>query len=62
VLPGVATTSLQKTILGELEKAAESAAPQGQTRGGIDTTNAQTRQQAARALGLALGSPEFQRK
>jgi hypothetical protein len=67
LMPGVNTTKLQSTILAELQKPVDAAAPapaneMGARRKARNAPNAPVREKAARALGLALGSPEFQRK
>jgi len=63
LLPGVQTAKLQNTILTELKRPVEIAPQQnGEMRARRNAPNAPVREQAARALGLALGSPEFQRK
>jgi uncharacterized protein (DUF1800 family) len=72
LLPGVNTSKLQNTIMTELAKPAEAmdaAAQQDADEQRMErkqarkaVANAPVREQAARALGLVLGSPEFQRK
>jgi uncharacterized protein (DUF1800 family) len=66
LMPGVNTAKLQNTILTELKKpvvvAPEQANEMANRRNARNAPNAPVRDQAARALGLALGSPEFQRK
>jgi uncharacterized protein (DUF1800 family) len=63
LLPGVETAKLQATILSELEKPVEIAPASLEDRPmRRNAANAPLRDPAARALGLALGSPEFQRK
>ena len=57
LIPGAGTEKLESTILRELAKAAEPV-----TDRDVRPAAALARQNAARALGLALGSPEFQRK
>ncbi len=63
LLPGVETKKLQSTILNELQKPVElTPEPAGEMRARRNAPSAPVREKAARALGLALGSPEFQRK
>ena len=63
LMPGVETAKLQTTILNELQKPVEvEPAQDGEMRARRNAPNAPVREKAARALGLALGSPEFQRK
>lgn len=66
LMPGVETAKLQNTILTELKKPVEITPQQGADmrtrRNARNTPSTPVREQAARALGLALGSPEFQRK
>jgi uncharacterized protein (DUF1800 family) len=63
LMPGVPMAKLQNTILTEMKKPVEIAPQQdGEMRARRNAPNAPVREQAARALGLALGSPEFQRK
>jgi uncharacterized protein (DUF1800 family) len=77
LIPGTATARLQTTILNELKKpvdatAAAPAAPMQDNamrrqarqngRNAQPGAGAPVRESAARALGLALGSPDFQRK
>jgi uncharacterized protein (DUF1800 family) len=63
LLPGVETAKLQTTILTELQKPVDvTPAQEGEMRARRNAPNAPVREKAARALGLALGSPEFQRK
>jgi uncharacterized protein (DUF1800 family) len=72
LLPGVNTSQLQNTIMAELAKPAESMdtpAAQADDDARMERKQARkavpsspVREQAARALGLVLGSPEFQRK
>jgi uncharacterized protein (DUF1800 family) len=65
LLPGIDASKLENTILTELNKAEEEPPPatkdeMRQER--RNPLNAPVRQKAGRALGLALGSPDFQRK
>ncbi len=63
LLPGVETAKLQSTILSELQKPVEIATQPADDRTmRRNAPNAPVRDRTARALGLALGSPEFQRK
>ena len=74
LVPGAETTRLQTTILRELEKPVEADTttttmttqdPEMRRRDRQNARNPQAgpvREKAARALGLALGSPDFQRK
>ena len=75
LVPGAETSRLQTTILRELEKPVEADTatattatiqdPEMRRRDRQNARNPQTgpvREKAARALGLALGSPDFQRK
>jgi uncharacterized protein (DUF1800 family) len=75
LIPGAETAKLQATIVNELKKPVEltAAAPAAPARDNAmrrqarqNARNAQpgapVRESAARALGLALGSPDFQRK
>ena len=64
LMPGVNTTRLETTIKTELAKPVEAPAQPDEQRMGArrNAANAPVRNKNARALGLALGSPDFQRK